>query len=124
MSRKILKTEENKMQNRLHILWTSDNVLTAEHMVMLYAPKTMEFKLWDEVTIIIWGASSKLVAENSHIQELVREAQKAGVKFSACSMCAQELGTTKALQDLDVELIAWGKPLTELIKNRSNLITI
>lgn len=112
------------MENKLHILWTNDNVLTAKHMLLLYASKTLEFKLWDEVTIIIWGASSKLVAENKQIQQLIADAQKTGVKFSSCIKCAEDLGTTQALLDQDIELIAWGKPLTELIKNKEHLITI
>lgn len=112
------------MENKLHILWTNDNVLTAEHMLLLYATKTMEFKLWDEIIIIIWGATSKLVAENEHIQKLVADAQKAGVMFTSCVKCAEDLGTTQALLDQGIELIAWGKPLTELIKNKNHLITI
>lgn len=112
------------MDNKLHILWTNDNVLTAEHMLFMYAPNTLKKKLWDDVTIIIWGATSKLVSENTHIQKLIKEAQDVGVKFSACSSCAQNLGTTQALTDLGIELKGWGEPLTEIIKNKENLITI
>ena len=112
------------MNNKLHILWTNDNVLTAEHMVLMYAPNSMKKKLWDEVTVIIWGATSKLVAENTHIQKLILDAQKAGVEFSGCQACANNLGTTQALLDLDIELLLWGIPLTQLIKNRENLITV
>ncbi|MFT7005170.1 MAG: hypothetical protein ACJAWW_002543 [Sulfurimonas sp.] len=112
------------MENKLNILWTSDNVITAEHMVMMYATNTLVKKIWDEVTVIIWGATSKLVAEDKHIQELIIDAQGKGVKFSACIACATNLGTQKALENLGIELIGWGKPLTEIIKNKEHLITV
>ncbi len=112
------------MDNKLYILWTNDNVLTAEHMLLMYAQNTLKKGLWDEVSIIIWGATSKLVAENTHIQKLIVEAQEHGVKFSACSSCAENLGTTQALSDLGIELKGWGKPLTEIIKNKEHLITV
>ena len=112
------------IDNKLHILWTNDNPLTAKHMVLMYAPVSKQRELWDEVTVIIWGATSKLVAENKHIQELIKKAQDVGVKFSSCEACAENLGTKQALLDLDIEVIKWGKPLTELIKNKAPLLTV
>lgn len=112
------------MENKLNILWTNDNVLTAEHMVLLYASNTMKKKLWNDITVIIWGASAKLVSENTHIQSLIKEAQEQGVKFTGCVVCADSLGTTQTLTDLGIELIGWGKPLTEIIKNKEHLITV
>lgn len=110
--------------NKLHILWTDDNPLTAEHMVLMYGPVTKQHGFWEEVTIIIWGATSKLVAENTHVQNLIKDAQAKGVKFSACQACAEKLGTMQRLLDLDIEVLHWGKPLTELIKNKENLLTV
>ena len=112
------------MDNKLNILWANDNVLTAEHMVLMYAHNTMKKKLWDEITVIIWGATSKLVAEDTNIQKLIMEAQKIGVKFSACEACADKLGTKQALLDLGIEVKFWGAPLTEIIKNKEYLITV
>lgn len=112
------------MENKLHILWTNDNLLTAEHMVLMYALNALKKGLWDEMLVIIWGASSKLVSQNIHIQKLILEAQSAGVKFSACSACAENLGTTQVLADLGVELKGWGIPLTEIVKNKGHLISV
>lgn len=113
------------MDNKLHILWTNDNIDTAKHMVLLYAPVTLAMhKDWDEVIIIVWGATATLVAENKEIQKLVKNAQEKGVKFTGCVHCATELGVEEALTDLGVELIGWGKPLTELLKSKAPLLTV
>lgn len=110
--------------NKLHILWTNDNPVTAELMVMMYATNTMKYEKWGNVTVIIWGATAKLVAEDIHIQRLIAEGQEAGVEFSACEGCANTLGVKKALLDLGIEVKGWGQPLTDLIKAKENLITV
>jgi hypothetical protein len=112
------------MTKKLHILWTNDNLQTSEHMVLMYAPITLQNEMWDEITVIIWGATSTLVAENKHMQKLIADAQEIGVKFTACKTCAEKLGTEQALTDLGIEIKGWGKPLTELIQNKEHLLTI
>ncbi len=110
--------------NKLNILWTNDDITTSKFMVMMYTGNSIKLGWWNEVTVIIWGAATNLVAENTEIQELINAAKKTGVMFSACKACATELGVKDALLDLGIELKYWGDPLTEIIKNNENLITI
>ena len=112
------------MNKKLNILWTSNNVDTARLMVFMYAINAIKKKWWDEVTIIIWGSSAKLVAENITIQEEIEKAQASGVKVSACIACATELNVVNILTDLNIEVIAWGKPLTEIILNGEHLLSV
>ncbi len=111
-------------ENTLHILWTNDNPTTSKLMVMMYALNAKKQEWFDNVTVIIWGATAKLVAENKTIQEEINKANSHGVVFSACKACAVELGVDKKLEDLDLEVIYWGEPLTSIIKNKDNLITV
>lgn len=111
-------------KNEVNILWTNDNVDTSEHMVLMYATAAMNYEFWEKVKVIIWGASSKLVAENADIQKAVLAAQEAGVEFVGCISCAEKLGTVDALTALGVELLKMGGPLTEIIKNGEHLITV
>ena len=79
---------------------------------------------WDSVTVIIWGATAKLVAENDLIQTKIKIAQQAGVHFSACKACADQLGVADTLGDLGIEILYWGEGLTDILKNEEKLITI
>jgi hypothetical protein len=65
-----------------------------------------------------------LVSENTDIQEKVKEALKAGVHITACKACADQLGVTDKLEKLGIEVIYWGVPLTEILKNDETLLTI
>lgn len=108
----------------LNILWTNADELTSDKMVMMYATNSMLYKWWQSVTVIIWGATAKLVAESDLIQTKIRLAQQAGVKFSACKACADQLGTTAKLEELGIEVVYWGTGLTEILKNEGKLLTI
>jgi len=111
-------------ENKLNILWTNDNPITAEHMVMMYSKNAMLQRWWKDITVIIWGATAKLIAEDSNIQKLIKDAQKAGVEFVACLACASNLGTVDKLTDLGIDLKYMGVDLTNIIKEQQHLITI
>jgi hypothetical protein len=111
-------------KTHLYVLWTNDNLLTAEKMVFMYTINSLKKGWWKEVTLIIWGATAKLVAENGAIQALIKEAGKVGVHLTACKACADQLGVTEILEKLEIEVIFWGDPLTKLLKREEVLITI
>lgn len=110
--------------NTLHILWTNADLDTSRLMVMMYAKNSILRNWWENVTVIVWGATARLAAENLEIQEEIKAAQQAGVRFSACIACARELGVVDELEALGIEVKSWGPPLTELLKNNEKLITI
>jgi len=89
---------------------------------MFYATNSITHHLWDEVTVIIWGAPVKFIVENDIIQEEMKVAQHAGVKFSACLSCARKFGVVEDLEKLGIEVIPWVEPFTELVKNGEPII--
>jgi hypothetical protein len=111
-------------KTHLYVLWTNDNLITAEKMVFMYSINSLSHGWWEKVTLIIWGAPAKLVGENAEIQKKIREAQDAGVHVTACKACADELGVTETLAELEIEVKYWGQPLTEILKNNEQLLTI
>ena len=76
------------------------------------------------MTIIIWGATAKLVDESPKIQGLIKEAQGESLHISACKSCADQLGVAKSLENLEIEMIYWGEPLTNILKDEEILKSI
>ncbi|MGO8881239.1 MAG: DsrE family protein [Desulfomonilaceae bacterium] len=111
-------------QDHLYILWTNADPITADKMVFMYGLNSLKKGWWERVTLIIWGATTKLSAENVEIQKKLNELQSEGVKLSACKACADQLGVTDILENMGVEVIYWGKPLTDLIKTGQKLLTV
>ncbi len=110
--------------SHLYILWTTDNPTTAKEMISLYGGNCLKKGWWEEVTIIIWGASAQLVSSNAIIQQEVTDLLALGVHISACKRCTDDLGVTSQLESLGIETKYWGEPLTEILKSGAVLITI
>ena len=111
-------------KTHLYVLWTNDNPVTADKMVFMYTVNSLIHGWWDRVTLIIWGATAKLVGEDKNIQAKIKEAMDAGVHITACKACADQLGVTETLENLKIEVKYWGLPLTQILKNREQLLTI
>jgi len=108
----------------LYVLWTNDNLITAEKMVFMYTVNSLAQGWWEKVTLILWGATVQLVSENPAIQKMVGDALEAGVHVTACKACADQLGVTQILQEQKIEVKYWGAPLTELLVNGEKLLTV
>ena len=48
---------EEVRERHVHILWTNADPDTSEHMVMMYATNGLLRGWWDQITVIIWGAT-------------------------------------------------------------------
>ena len=111
-------------KDHLYILWTNDDPITSEKMVFMYSVNSLLRGWWGKVTLIIWGAPIKLSAENTEIQEKIKEAMNAGMHVTACKACADQLGVTETLEKMNVEVKYWGEPLTKILKSNEILLTI
>ena len=108
----------------LYVLWTNADPLTAENMVFMYTINSLLHGWWEEVTLIIWGATAALAGKDAKIQEMIKKAREAGVHVTACKACADQLGVTEVLHSQDIEVKYWGVPLTELLQNNERLLTV
>ena len=113
-----------KEKTHLYVLWTNADPVTADKMVFMFTINSRIRGWWEQVTLIIWGATAKLTSENPAIQKRIREALDAGVHVTACKACADQLGVTDALEGLGIEVKYWGEPLTDILKADEKLLTI
>lgn len=113
-----------KDKEHLYILWTNSDPVTADKMVFMYAVNSLKKGWWKEVTVAIWGPTATVAGENAEIRSRIKELLAAGVKFSACKACSDDLGVTEKLLDLGIEVKYWGQPLTEIIKEGQFLLTV
>ena len=66
--------ETKSSGEHLYILWTNNDYETAEKMVFMYAINSLSQGWWENVTLIIWGASVTLTSQNENIQNLKKKA--------------------------------------------------
>ena len=110
--------------DHLHLLWINADPVTAEKMVFMYAGNAIKQGWWQRVTIVIWGSTATLAASDDAVRSQIEQLRADGVEFSACRACAEELGVTARLEELGVEVIYWGEPLTRLLREGAPLLTV
>jgi hypothetical protein len=89
----------------------------------MYTINAKIHKWWDEIHLIVWGPSSKLLSENESLQDNIRSMLKNGIEVTACKACADSYEVSEKLEDLGIEVKYMGVPLTDYIKNDFKVIT-
>jgi hypothetical protein len=111
-------------QDKLLILWTSNNKETAINMVFMYAENSMIKRWWEEVILLIWGSSSKLVSADKEVQDYIQSMQKEGVRIIACRQCAENFNVVEKLEKQNIEVFYTGEFLSDWLKLNNKIITI
>lgn len=111
------------MKNKLLIIWSSADEEVAKKLILLYGSVMLPRGYWDEATIMIWGPSAKLLAEDEELQERVKTVMQTGVKFNVCVVCSDDYGVSQKLQDIGVELTHTGEMLTNALQSDYKVIT-
>jgi len=119
-----LKINISQIMDKLNILWLTDNKDTIFNMLAMYSINSKINDWWQDVNVIIWGASAKLVGNDSQVQTEIKEMINQGITIEACKDCCDNFGVTNILTSLGVNVRYMGKPLTDYIKSGENILTI
>lgn len=109
------KMEDNS--SKLAVLWTSGDPDVAEKMAFMYTYNAKKQGWFDEVVLIVWGPSAKLLTENKMLQDYVKKMQDAGVKVEACMACARMYNVQDQLSEMGIDVKGMGVPLSDYLKN-------
>ncbi|MGL4327720.1 MAG: redoxin domain-containing protein [Tannerellaceae bacterium] len=109
--------------DKLVLVWSSDNPMVAERVALMYSHAAQKSKWYGDVTLVIWGPSAKLIANNVDLQKKIQQMQKDGVRIQACVACADAYGVVETLKQLNYEVLPMGIPLTTYLKQGYNVLT-
>ncbi len=112
------------MKRELLINWTTDNLDTAMHMVLLYTYNAKKLGWLDEITLLVWGASQKLVATNKEVQAQIKQIEDIGIRVIACKKCAEDQGVEDKLQSCGVEVFYTGEILTPWLLEKKPFLSV
>jgi len=115
-----MKTTEKQ---QLAVVWTSNDPEVAEKVCFMYTENARLKGWFDEVVLIVWGPSAKLLSENKILQERIKQMIAEGVKVEACVACANMYGVTDQLTALGIEVKAMGPVLTVYLKENWKVLT-
>jgi len=110
-------------KTKLAVVWTSGDPEVAHRVCLMYAHAATTQKWFDQVTLIVWGPSARLLAADKDVQAKIKSMIEDGVQVQACVVCADSYGVSERLRELGLEVKAMGLPLTRMLKDDWEVIT-
>ena len=107
----------------LGVVWTSADSEVAHKVCFMYTHNAKKARWFDEVTLVVWGPSSRILAGDKKLQAAVKQMIKDGVKVQACVVCADMYGVADSLRKLGIEVKGMGAPLSNMLKSDYKVIT-
>jgi len=108
---------------RLAVVWTSGDPEVAHRVCLMYTHAARQAKWFDEVTLVVWGPSARLLAADKDVQAKVKLMKADGIIVRACVVCADSYGVTETLRSLGFTVEPMGKPLTDFLKDGWKVLT-
>jgi hypothetical protein len=117
------KEKQGGDPSKLLVVWTSGDREVALKMVFMYTYYARKYGWWDEIRLLIWGPSSKLLADDAELQDSMKTMSELGVELLACKACSDLYGVSRKLEELGVDVQYMGVPFTEMLKTGWTTIT-
>jgi len=114
--------QKNEKQ-KLVVVWASSDSEVAEKTCLMYTHNASLQWWFDEVVLIVWGPSAKLLTENNGLQEKIKKMIDDGVKLEACIACANMYGVADQLRTLGIEVKGMGSVLSGYLKDGWKVLT-
>jgi len=108
--------------NKLVVVWSSADPEVAMSMTFMYTHAAKRNKWFEEVTLVVWGPSAKLITEDQTLQQKVRDMQHDGVEVEACLVCANMYGVAGKLEQMGFNVRHMGKPLSDYLKSGVHIL--
>lgn len=106
----------------LVVLWTSGDPEVAHRVALMYTHGAKKADWFEEVRLIVWGPSQRLLAADKDIQAKVAEMREDGISVEACIVCARSYGLVSVLEELGLPVRAMGAPLSGFLKSADHTV--
>jgi hypothetical protein len=95
----------------------------AHNVAFMYAHNAKKVGWFDEVTLIVWGPSQRLLADDKSLQAKIKAMQQDGIVVEACIACAMNYNIVEELKALGISVRGMGAPLTHYLKDGWKVLT-
>lgn len=108
---------------RLAVIWSSGDPDVAHRVCLMYTHNAKKRGWFEEVQLIVWGPSARLLAGDKDLQSKIQSMKAEGVDLLACKACTDSYGVSETLEEIGVEVKTMGVPLTTLLKEDWRVLT-
>lgn len=104
------------MANKVFVVLSSGDREVALEVGLVYPLNATKKKWMDEVKLIIFGPSEKIVAYDTEVQGRIKELQEVGVEVMACKWCSDRMGISQILENIGIKVVHVGSIMSELLR--------
>jgi len=108
---------------KLVVIWTSGDPEVAKKMVFMYTYNAKKYGWWEDITLVVWGPSAKLLTKDKELQESIIKMKEIGINLLASKGCSDQYDVSDDLENLGIEVKYIGVELTDFIKGDYHLVT-
>jgi len=123
LSRETIAQEKKVESSKLCVVWTSADKEVAMKTAFMYTFNAKKQGWFDQVRLVVWGPSARLLAQDKELQEYLAKMKDAGVELLACKACADMYGVSEKIGTFGVDVKYMGQPLTEMLKTDWKTLT-
>jgi len=113
----------DEKKNSIVVIWTSKDRDVALEVVFPYTLNSKLREWWNEVTLVVWGPSTKLLSHDIELQKYIKKIRESGVVLEACKACADNYGVSSKMEELGINVRYMGEATTGYIKEGRSIIT-
>ncbi|MBN2436569.1 MAG: DsrE family protein [Spirochaetes bacterium] len=108
---------------KLVVIWSSADREVALKMAFMYTINSKKYGWWEDITLVVWGPSAKLLSEDKELQDNIEHMLSLGITVKACKMCADSYGVSSQLEDLGITVKLMSE-LTDYLKEGRKILTL
>lgn len=108
---------------KLCIVWSTGEKDVAMRMIFVYLMDAKSMGWWDEINLVIWGPSARLLANDEEVQFELDLVQQSGIMVEACRGCTEAYGVTSQIKSLGIDVKYMGEALTQYLQSDARVIT-
>lgn len=105
------------MATKLFVILSSADRDVALEVGLVYPLNAAKNHWMDDVKVIFFGPSEKIVAFDTEVQGRVKGLQEAGVEVMACKWCSDRMNITGVLEKAGIKVVYVGPIISQLIKD-------
>ncbi|NDV28126.1 DsrE family protein [Desulfovibrio sp. JC010] len=107
-----------KADGKLMVVWSSGDKEVAQKIALPYPMVAKEHGMFADISVLVWGASTKLLSEDAELQGFVKKLQDMGIKILVCKWCSDGYGVSDKLAKMGLEVDYMAQPLTQALKDK------
>ena len=104
------------MASKVFVVLSSGDREVALEVGLVYPLNAAKKKWMDEVKVVIFGPSERIVAYDAEVQGRIKDLQAVGIEVMACKWCSDRMGISQKLEDMGIKVVYVGSIMSELLR--------